>query len=153
MLFHCQMVFMKDFKLLEGGLSYEFLQLFFWRHQVMHQFLKFSLLLATMNENWINPCIRTDKPKNNRDLPKTLLFISLKKSFSKSFFSYTLTSAEVDIVYQPWQVIKRQNMMGVTDTDTVSVSSTTLNCGSGWYSLLCCINSGRAWWRFAKSFI
>ena len=47
-------------------------------------------------------------------LPK---IISLKKSFSKPFFrSCTLTSVEVDLVFQPWQLVERQDMMDICET-------------------------------------
>ena len=40
-----------------------------------------------MNESMNESIIKNKKLKNNKDLPKTALFTSLKKSFPKSFFA------------------------------------------------------------------
>ena len=48
-----------------------------------------------------------------------MLFITLKKFFSKTIFrSCTLTSVEVDVVFQPWWLIKQQNMMDVGEMES-----------------------------------
>ena len=71
------------------------------------------------------------------------MFISLKKSFSKLFFTAV-----------HWQVLKFFNHGNWLNNkirwmlvrgNPSKCPSTTLNCGSGWWSSFCCINSGQAW--------
>ena len=78
----------------------------------VRQFLKLSIVLPAMNESVNESKHKNIKERINikftKDLPKTALFISLKNSFPISFFhSCMLTSVEVDVVFQPWRLIKQ----------------------------------------------
>ena len=60
---------------------------------------------------------RKNKHKDKKRLSKDRVVHQFKEIFFKIIFcSGRLTSVEVDVAYQPWQSIERQNTMDLSET-------------------------------------
>ena len=97
----------------------------------------------TYNE-WINIQDRKRTNKYIKDLLKTAFFISLKKSLSEWFFAAICWRMLTWCSFST-MAIDRTAKHDRQWWDAIPVPITTLNFGSEWCSLFCCVNSGQAW--------